>query len=175
MSWQTALEPMDDWINAHLHFPILSQTSVKGSSWDVSAGWGCCGERCLGVPAMYSEADRQKFCSYCLVAKSCMTLLWPPWTIASRVPCPWNSPDKNTGVDSHFPLQGIFLTEGLKPHLLPWKVESLPLSQQGRPRQKVVLQELMQQNSHQPWTFQDLFLQLNYNCVNLITFLFFFF
>ena len=136
------------------------------------------GRGACGVPAMYSEADRQKFCSYCLVAKSCMTLLWPHGLYPARCLCPWNSPDKNTGVDSHFLLQGIFLTEGLKPHLLhllPWKVESLPLSQQGRPRQKVVLQELMQQNSHQPWTFQDLFLQLKYNCVNLITFLFFFF
>ena len=25
--------------------------------------------------------------------------------------CPWNSPGKNTGVDCHFLLQGIFLTQ----------------------------------------------------------------
>ena len=28
-------------------------------------------------------------------------------------PCPWVSPDKNTGGGCHFLLQGIFLTQGL--------------------------------------------------------------
>ena len=27
--------------------------------------------------------------------------------------CPWYSPGKNTGVGSHFLLQGVFLTQGL--------------------------------------------------------------
>ena len=31
---------------------------------------------------------------------------------------PWNSPGKNTGVDCHFLLQGIFLTQGSNPGLL---------------------------------------------------------
>ena len=26
--------------------------------------------------------------------------------------CPWDSPDKNTGVSCHFPLQGIFPAQG---------------------------------------------------------------
>ena len=30
----------------------------------------------------------------------------------------WDSPGKNTGVGCHFPLQGIFPTQGLNPHLL---------------------------------------------------------
>ena len=30
----------------------------------------------------------------------------------TRLLCPWNSPGKNTGVGSHFLLQGIFLTQG---------------------------------------------------------------
>ena len=33
--------------------------------------------------------------------------LWPTGLL-----CPWNSPDKNTGVGCHFLLQGIFLTQG---------------------------------------------------------------
>ena len=33
----------------------------------------------------------------------------------------------------HFLLQGIFLTQGLKLHLLHWQVDSLPLSHQGSP------------------------------------------
>ena len=31
----------------------------------------------------------------------------------TRFLCPWGSPGKNTGVGSHSPLQGIFLTKGL--------------------------------------------------------------
>ena len=30
---------------------------------------------------------------------------------------PWDSPDKNTGVGCRSLLQGIFLTQGLNPHL----------------------------------------------------------
>ena len=33
--------------------------------------------------------------------------------------CPWDSPGKNSGVGSHAPLQGIFLTEGSNLLLLP--------------------------------------------------------
>ena len=32
--------------------------------------------------------------------------------------CPWDSPDKNTGVGCHFSLQGIFPTQGSNPGLL---------------------------------------------------------
>ena len=31
--------------------------------------------------------------------------------------CPWNFPGKNTGMGCHFLFQGIFLTQGLNPHL----------------------------------------------------------
>ena len=36
----------------------------------------------------------------------------------TRLLCPWDSPGKNTGVGCQFLLQGIFLTQGLNPHLL---------------------------------------------------------
>ena len=39
--------------------------------------------------------------------------LWP-----ARLLCPWHSPGKNTGVGSHFLLQGIFPTQGLNSSLL---------------------------------------------------------
>ena len=41
----------------------------------------------------------------------------------ARLLCPWDSPGKNTGVDCHALLQGIFLTQGLNLsllHLLHW-------------------------------------------------------
>ena len=48
-----------------------------------------------------------------------------PWTAEF---CPWDFPCKNTGLDGHFPLQGIIPTQGLNPCLLHWQVDSLPPS-----------------------------------------------
>ena len=52
-----------------------------------------------------------------LATQSCSTLYDPMdyslWGYSLL--CPWNSPDKNIGVGSHFLLQGIFLTQGLNP------------------------------------------------------------
>ena len=72
-------------------------------------------------------------CCCCLVAKSCLTLLWPHAQQPTRLLCPWDFPGKNTGEGCHFLLQGIFLTCGLNPCLLNWQVDSLPLSHQGSP------------------------------------------
>ena len=47
-----------------------------------------------------------------------------------------DSPGKNTGVDCHAFLQGIFPTQGLKPRLLcllHWQAGSLPLMPPGKP------------------------------------------
>ena len=46
-------------------------------------------------------------------------------------------PGKNTGVDCHFLLQGIFWTQGLNPPLLcllHWQEDSLPLCYLGSPK-----------------------------------------
>ena len=54
------------------------------------------------------------------------------WTLS-----PWGSPGKNTGVDCHLLLQGIFPTQDSNPHLLclpHWQVGSLPLVPPGKPR-----------------------------------------
>ena len=51
------------------------------------------------------------------------------WPYASLF-CPWDSLGKNTGVSCHALLQGIFLFQGLNPHLLHilhWQVGSFPL------------------------------------------------
>ena len=44
---------------------------------------------------------------------------------------------KNNGMGCHILLQGIFLTQGLNPHLLHvllWQASYLPLGQLGKPR-----------------------------------------
>ena len=38
---------------------------------------------------------------------SCVQLCVTPQTAATRLPCPWDSPSKNTGVGCHFLLQGM--------------------------------------------------------------------
>ena len=41
---------------------------------------------------------------------------------STRLLCLWDYSSKTTGVGCHFLLQGIFLTQGLNPHLLHWQV-----------------------------------------------------
>ena len=52
---------------------------------------------------------------------------------SSRLLCPWDFPGKSAGVGCHFLLQGIFPTQGSKPHRLLWQADSLPLSHLGSP------------------------------------------
>ncbi|XP_069444562.1 myotrophin isoform X2 [Ovis canadensis] len=54
-------------------------------------------------------------------------------------------PGKNTGVDGHFLLQGIFPAQGLNLHLLHWQADSLPLRHQGSPPEQEILYK--QQNN----------------------------
>ena len=54
-----------------------------------------------------------------------------PWTVASQAP--WDSPGKNTRVDCHFFLQGIFLTQGSNLGLWQCKQILYHLSYQGSP------------------------------------------
>ena len=70
---------------------------------------------------------------YCLVAKSCPTLLQLHGPYSARLLYPWDFPYKNTGVGCHFLLPGIFPTQGSNLCLLHRQVDYLPLSQQGSP------------------------------------------
>ena len=46
----------------------------------------------------------------------------------TRLLCPWDFPGKNTGVDCHFFLHGIFPTQGSNPCFLHWWADSFQLS-----------------------------------------------
>ena len=52
----------------------------------------------------------------------------------SRLLCPWDSPDKNTGVGCHALLQGIFPTQGSNPDLLLCRQILYHLRHWGSPR-----------------------------------------
>ena len=69
----------------------------------------------------------------CLVTRLCLTLLQPHGLEPTRLLCPWDFSDKNTGVGCHFLLQGIFLAQGSNLCLLHWQVGSFPLNHQGSP------------------------------------------
>ena len=74
-------------------------------------------------------------CQFCfimlfLVSRSVSNSL-RPYRLSPR---PWDFPGKNTGVSSHFLLQGIFLTQGLNPCLLHCRWILYHLSQQGSPQ-----------------------------------------
>ena len=65
-----------------------------------------------------------------------------PWTVACQAPRPWDFPAKNTAVGYHFILQGIFLTQGLHPHLLcllHWQADSSSLHHLGNPYYVLIL------------------------------------
>ena len=50
----------------------------------------------------------------------------------TRLLCPWDFPDKSTGVGCHFLLQEIFPTQELNPGLLHCRQTLYPLSHQGQ-------------------------------------------
>ena len=69
----------------------------------------------------------------CLVAQLCLTLR-PHGLQPARLLCPWDSPDKNTGVGGHALLEGIFPTQGSNPGLPHCRLILDHLSHQGSPR-----------------------------------------
>ena len=70
------------------------------------------------------------------VASAKSNSVWPYGLGPPRLLCPWDSTGKNTGVDCHALLLGIFPTQGSNPHLLnlPYlQAGSLPLAPPGKP------------------------------------------
>ena len=80
------------------------------------------GQTDQGHKGFMSRVQKKKssnICCCCLFTKSCLTLCHP--VEPARLLCPWNFPDKNTGVGCHLLLQGIVPTQGSNPHLLLWR------------------------------------------------------
>ena len=82
---------------------------------------------CIYIYIKYGEKSEN-------VSRSIMSnSLWPHRLWPTRLLCPWNSPDKNSGVGSHALLQGIFPTQGLNPCLPHCRQILYCLSHQGSP------------------------------------------
>ena len=80
------------------------------------------------------------FCSYkqivkciCCISGQLIGLVSQSNCLPTRVLCPWNSPDQNTGVGCHFLLWGIFLTQGSNPDPLLCRYILLESQPPGKP------------------------------------------
>ena len=74
----------------------------------------------------------------CSAASIVSSSLRPHKLQPTRLLCPQDSPNKNTGVGCHSLLQGIFPTQGSNPHLLclpHWQAGSLLLAPSGKPKE----------------------------------------
>ena len=79
----------------------------------------------------------------CQVTSVMSDPLRPHGLLPSRLFCPWDFSGKNTGVDCHALLQGIFPTQRSNPsllHLLHWQAGSLPLSHKSFQKACALLQ-----------------------------------
>ena len=99
------------------------------SIWDISN----CRE---GWKPVVSEKHTSLHMHACKVTSLVSDSLQPYGLRPSRLLCPWDFPDKNTGVGGHALLQGVFPTQESKLYLCPllhWQVGSLPLWPPGKP------------------------------------------
>ena len=84
----------------------------------------------LDWPVLLLKASLCAWVHACLVTSAVSDSFWSYGPHPSRPLCLWGSPGKNTEVDCHALIQGIFPTQGLNPcHLclLHWQVGSLSL------------------------------------------------
>ena len=115
--------------------PVEASRVVESSSW-----WGASCTLFLGDDTHQGASLTlwlyMGSCACVLSRSVTCNSLWPCGPYPARLLCPWDSPGKSTGVDYFALLQGIFLTQGLNPHLLSvlrWQAGSLPLSPPGKP------------------------------------------
>ena len=76
---------------------------------------------------------RTRVMCYAWLLRLCPCLLQPHGQQSARLLFPRDLPGKNTGVDCHFLLQGLFSMQGSNSHLLHWLADSLPLGHLGSP------------------------------------------
>ena len=102
-------------------------------------------QRCSSISAssfsLFSFLDSNRVSpSLCACMLSHFSCVWLFCSLVDYSPpgssWPWDSPGRNTGVGCRALLQGIFLTQGLNPHLLSllhWQAGFLPLTHLGSP------------------------------------------
>ena len=103
----------------------------------------------------------------CQVALDISNSLQPYGLKPTRLLCPWDFSGKNTGVDFHSPLQGIFPTPGLNPGLLNcWQI-LCHLSQQGNCTPTLQKKKFVSQSTRNSKTY--VLSKTVYSNINVIT------
>ena len=110
--------PLKQW---HLSYP-------GSECWLVDAVGG----RTLLTAVTTFAKVHSMFRKCCVATKPCPTLC-NPWTAARQAPLSMGFFRQEYWSGLPFPSPGIFPTQGLNLRLLPWQVDSLPLSHQGSP------------------------------------------
>ena len=73
--------------------------------------------RCFRIS--FPGSSWSTFPRLCVLGRfTCVQLFASLWSVAARLLCPWDSPGKNTGLDCHALLHGIFYTQELNPGFL---------------------------------------------------------
>ena len=128
-----------------------SQTARKHANYPFLSG----SETCLGNNPLW-RTDIQltikvSFCGCRLRSFNHVLLFVTLWSIVCQALLSVDSPGKNTGVDCHAFLQGIFPYSGTEPTPLALspalQEDSLPLNHQGTPKFKLLIKE----NLRLPW------------------------
>ena len=116
---------------------ILLTKAAALTMWPYSNHFSACAFRSRRDEACspWDSSPLGSFPSYCLcvLSHSVGSELRPHGLWPTRLLLPGDFPGKNTEVDCHFLLQGIFPTQGSNPHLLHWQTDSLPLGHLGSP------------------------------------------
>ena len=78
----------------------------------------------------------------CVWPQSCLTLLWScrVWTVAPRPFCPWNFPNRNSGVSCHSPPPGDLPNPEIEPSSV-LQADSLPSEPQMAPAKANIYHE----------------------------------
>ena len=87
-------------------------------------------------------------CCCCCITSVVSDSVRPHRWQLTRLPCPWDSPGKNTGVGCHFLLQGIFPTQGSNPGLLHSRQTLLTSEPPGKSKVKEEREESWPKTQH---------------------------
>ena len=128
--WSKLVSPVTAQIDL-MCFLICPEQDTASLLW-------CMDARTCNLNLVVRRLQWTQLCMHVKSLQSCPSLC-DPMSWPTGVFCPWDSPGKNTGVNCHALLQGIFPTQGsnLCPLcLLHWWADSLPLAPLGKQLRK---------------------------------------
>ena len=126
-------------MNPHTYGQLIFSNGSKNIQWkndslfskSCSESWTATSKPMKSEHTLTPTQNKLKVACVCVSHLVVSDSLRPRGLQLARLLCPWNSPDKNTGVGCHFFLQGIFPTQGSNSGLLHCRQMLYHLSYQG--------------------------------------------